>query len=86
MDLSPGKESDPRTPLAGFINLVVCKVMVTKRPMLAVFYFISSAFSAALSRVASAPGIFKCRYAPQVQLSPAVLILLSARHENAVWI
>src|SRR3954464_4904824 len=85
MDLSPGKEREPRIPFAGLINRVVCKVVVTERQLPAVFYFISFDFSAALSRVASALGIFKCRCAPQVQLSPSVLILLSARHENAVW-
>src|SRR5438270_6852206 len=48
------------------------------------FYFISSEFSAALARVAYGKRIFKCRCAPEGQLSLAVLILSSARHEHAV--
>ena len=31
MDLSPGKESEPRIPFAGLINLVVVDVVVTNR-------------------------------------------------------
>jgi len=47
MDLSPGNESEPRIPFAGFINLVVCEMAVTSWPTLAVvllyqFYFFRS--------------------------------------------
>jgi hypothetical protein len=48
MDLSPGKESDPRMPFAGFINLVVCKVVVTNRAALDVVLLYQFCFFAQL--------------------------------------